>query len=819
MTERVGEKKQSVASPGNTVLSAITENTSVVSGNSKSYGKKSIKSSMGSVLRKATSPGSIKTEQASVIENKGSVASPMSIKTEKVSVTENIEAVNSPMSIKTEKAPVESMLNSVSSMACTTMSIKTEKASVKTGSITVNDIPKVASGKSNAKRPAGALPKKPSPTKHSSKGTRNSTLPPSLGIPELTKTSSLSLRAESPPTPLTSNLTTSRRLNTVRSMSPSMERHIMTSMSRSPPKKEEDSNKSFKNDASVDNIGSAVIITELLSATNGVNSSPDETPDNGAKIEETNVSEETKTKVSIDNARNPKGEAGVTRKETKAAGFSVEQKVNTEKESSHEDETVEKETMSTGTAKTKTTIVYETETTTDNGQEVVMSPVMAKKMNEMASIRNKTKTTLIQKARSFGSRSVSSKNSKQEIKSTSSKDISNSSKNPASDGSTAASSTVSGSSGSIGSDENKSQGDISKTVTESTQKASNVVVANKPAVTMKLSNCAPQKAKSSIKTVRLMSPAVSLRNKFLPARQPAEKNEVELETISSVALKDKSLPKQVVSSTLEGNDAKSEADNVSVEVVACVDDSDALIEKSNSSDSDVKRRQKVKRLLKSRQKLRSNASSSSSPTASMLESCDGSEGKDSEVPNLQSEPTKPPESASNSQDKRSRELITTAAKCISESAQVKSISLQGINGGGERNDDEIPALGSIASEKISSQASCIQKPLTNASDSQGKSSLKLIATVAASESVSAEVKSMPALTAAPIKAQNENTSKTPVAIKKSANDIGKIDIHNDPNDHIPPPIRLIDCKHDAHADDELTLDPDLCDNRQKTQLA
>jgi len=807
--------KPSGVSPGSSVLSPITENSSVTS-------RKSIKSSMGSVLRKVTSPGSIKTEKASVTknnevvaspmsiktekasvtENKGAVASPMSIKTEKASATENREAVASPMSIKTEKAPVVNTLKSVSSKASASMSIKTEN--------TIVDNEKVASGKSKAKRPAGALPKKPRPTKNSSKGARKSTLPPSLGIPELSKTDSLSFRAESPPTPLTSNLTTSRRLNSVRSMSPSIERYMLTSKPGSLPDKKEESNETTENAPLVDNVGSAVIITDLLNATNGVSSPSVAAPDDEARLSKIKASKEPETKIpSIDNATIPKGKAQVMGKETEAKEEPAEPKTATDKAiAAHETKAMEKRTKSAGNVRTKANIVSDTETTADDGQEVVMSPAMAKKMNEMVSTHKKTKTTLIQKARSFGSRSVSSKNSKQDIKQKSSKDFSHSSQNPASDGSTAASSTKSGSSGSIGSNENKSLDNISKAVTECTQKASNAA-ANKSAVTRSLSNCAPQQEQSSIKTVRSISPALSLRNKLLPTNRGAGKKEVELETIASVALKDQSLPREVVSCTLEDNDDKTVADNVSVEVVASVDNNVAEIKKSNSSDSEVKRKQKVKRLLKSRQKLRSNASSTSSQIDSVAGPHEVGKSNDRGILNHASAAASDNVSIQATPTQNKSAPITTAVASISESAKIESIPFPGSNGADDRKDDDIPALESIASEKVSTKAISIENPPTKASDTQGKSSLKHITTVAKSKSVSAEVKSMPPLTAAPVGSPKQDTSKM---------NIGEIDVHDDPNDQLSPPIRLIDCEHDAHADDELTLDPELCVNRQPTQI-
>lgn len=552
------QEEENPASPGNTVLSTVTEMASVKSGSSGSKSSK-LKSSVGSVLRKVSlSPGSIKTEKGSVVTEK-KVLSPgsthMSIKTEKASVQGSVQTEKvSAMSVKADKA----------------LSVTTEKASI--GGAVKGQ--KIKNGTPKRSDKASSLPPKPMTVMDfaKNKDIKKSSMPLSLGIPDLTQGEKQTVRSESPATPRVSNSRAvigqnlsfsypvdkkmKTPLTSVRSMSPSLEKTTAVSNEAASARAKFDDNKnSDYEDPPLDSIGSAIVITDLLSVTRG-NSCP-------------------------------------------------------------ETEKMKKETI-------EPTNAHDTKTTIDVGQEVVMSPSMEKKSNHAS--QDKSKTTLLQKAFSFSSRSVSSKTSRQSaqqnqlITPSASKDCSNSSKNPASDGSTAAS-TVSGrsSSGSISSNESKDQGNFSETATECTMRVSNTAGKS---IGKSLSFSYQQKEKASVKTARSMSPSLRLRSKCLAV---ASKTKDERESIASAAVKDKSLPPlapkhqlSVVTSKLEtATDSKSEADDVSVEVVGVVGDAAVGFtdcDTSSSAESDVKRRQKIKmgRLLRSRQTIRQKISSSSS---------------------------------------------------------------------------------------------------------------------------------------------------------------------------------------------------------------
>ncbi|KAL7514123.1 hypothetical protein ACHAXN_012701 [Cyclotella atomus] len=634
ITENIEDKPNS---PGNTVLSAITEKNSVKSGSTGSS-----KSSNANKLRKVTlSPGSIRTEKASLATEK---------------------ELLSPCSIKTDKAP----------------SVITEKASVKSSA----KGQKVKDCTPKKSKIAGELPPKPVTVKDfvKNKGTDTS-LPSSLGIPELSKAENqTTVRSESPDTPRISNARamivqrSKADITTVRSMSPSLERYAQQRKDASSAKKTERNVVANNGNPAVDNIGPAIIITDLLNTTMGAN-----------KL--------------VDKAK------------------------------------VVKETTTSGAVQVKPTI--------DVGQEVIMSPSM---MNEEKTNKSqdRPKTTLLQRALSIGSRSVSSRNSKQSVDEvqviahTASKD---SSKNPASDSSTAAS-TVSGSSGSISSNENKSQSYFSEAATECTMKASNS--SGKP-IGKSMSFSSPQKEKPMVKTVRSMSPSLSLRNKYLSSARASQQKDGR-ETISSLALRNKSLPplapkqqRESVTSKLESSDRKSEADDISVEVVGVVDNAvkeRALVtddtDQSNSVDSAAKRRQKIKmgKLLRSRQELRSKPSLSS-PTASSA---------------------------------------------------------------GEPQDDDIPALESVASNSFSraEEANTIQKEYTKALAQSGSS----------------EVKSLTELIA------GSQGPKPVTVIEKSTTN--EMDNYSDLN--YPVPISQIDFVADQVQDDTITLDPDLSNVKPKHQI-
>jgi hypothetical protein len=414
-------------------------------------------------------------------------------------------------------------------------------------------------------------------------------------------------------------------ITSVRSMSPSLERYAQQKQDVSSAKNV-DSNVLANSNPAVDNIGPAIIITDLLSNTKGVKSA-------GKKDEAT------------------------------------------------------KDTISSSAAKAKTT-------RNDVGQEVIMSPSMVEEENKSKVSQGRPKATLIQRALSIGSRSVSSKNSKQsveELQVIAPSESKDSSKNPASDSSTAAS-TVSGSSGSRSSNENRSQCNVSVAATECTRKVSN---SSEKSIGKSLSFSSPQKEKTSIKTVRSMSPSLILRNKYLSSVR-ADQAKDSRETIASLAVKDRSLPplapkqQREVTSKLESSESKSEADNVSVEVVGVVEDAvneRAFVlddtDQSNGADSAAKRRHKIKmgKLLRSRQELRSKPSLSSSPTASRddeipaLESVASDALSRAEASTIQKEYTKAlAQSGSTSEAKSLTELIACAQGPMPQFATEKSIN-------------------------------------------------------------------------------------------------------------------------------------------------
>lgn len=491
------------------------------------------------------------------------------------------------LSIKTEKASIPGSVQ-------TSMSIKTERApSVMTEKVSVRRTgkgQKIKSSTFTSKRPtkAGALPPKPTTVKDfaRNKSTKKASVPSSLGIPDLSKSEKQTVRSESPATPNISNARAvigqnlsftfppeDKRISSVRSMSPSLEKSAASSKNTgSATTNEEVEDNECEEwrdiDPPLDNIGSAIVITDLLSATQGL----------GSSVEETEM-----------------------KKETNAP---------------------------TDGAYVKTTI-------DGDGQEVIMSPSMEKK--DKNTPKGRPKTTLLQKAFSFSSRnSKQSVDEVQVMAPSASKDSSKSSKNPASDASTAAS-TVSGSSGSISSNENKSQGNFSEAATECTMKASNATskpigksmsfsgpqkdrASIKTVRSMSPSLNLRNKYLSSIragqkKDERETIASAAVKDKSLPPLPPKQR---------PVA----------VTSKLETTDSKSEADNSSVEVVGVVEGATATCDcdKSNSSDSDTKRRQKIKmgKLLRSRHDIKSKQSSSPSQSASVISS------KSGEIPPLDS---------------------------------------------------------------------------------------------------------------------------------------------------------------------------------------
>ena len=695
ITEQI-EEMPATTSPGYTVLSAVTEQASEksVATSSKSSG---FGNAIKSTTRKVTSPGSIKTERMPVVAEKKSF-SPGSIKTEKASMPGSVM-----MSVKTEKA------SSVSNM-----SVKTEKVSTMAQ--------KVVAGTKKYKKPVALPPKKPMTVKDfaTKKGAKSkSSLPASLGIPDLTKTKQS--RAESPATPRISNSSASLGRNlsftypddhkkcnitSVRSMSPSLERSVVSSKKAvvSTEKIEEE-----WGDPPLDNVGSAIIITDLLSVTHGAGSPKEET--------------------------------------------------ESEKEKS-------------GPPKTSRAKQVD-----NNGQEVIINPSIAESIGrENESAKGKPKATLLQRALSMGSRSVSSMNSKHSadgvkvIARTASKDSSKSSKNPASDASTAASTNAS-SNGSISSNENKSEGNFSETLTESTRKVSNGwnKANERSTIGKSASFSSPKQDKSSIKTVRSMSPSLSLMNKYR-----ANQNKDKRETIASAAVKDKSLPpliptsqREIVKSKLETSDDNREADNDSVEVVSSHDSTVEVKEmpegessKTNSLESDVKRRQKIKmgRLLRSRQELRSksslSSSSSSPPSISVTNAVDGKA-------------------------------------------------------------DEISALESVAPESnngdvlSNAEASTIQKEYARALEpNRGEEK---------SNGSRSEVKSLTEIIAgAQVQVPGVTLNVTKHHSAADVSTINEMDVYADLND--PVPISQIDFVPDQAADDAITLDPELSEKKQKYEI-
>ena len=694
MITEQGEEKPATTSPGYTVLSAVTEQ---VSEKSASTGSKSVfDNAINSAARKVSSPGSIKTEKLPMVTEKEEFSPGSSIKTEKASVPDS--AI---MSVMTEKASVSNI------------SAKINKASTKAPN-------KVDSTKKVCNKSKDLPPKKPITVKDfatKKRANSKSGVPVSLGIPDLTKTTKQS-RAESPATPKISNSSLGRNLSfsypdenkksnitSVRSMSPSLERSVVSSKKLVVSTKKQKEEEKW-DDPPLDNVGSAIIITDLLSDIHGVCSPKEES--------------KSKNKI-LDSPKTTKAKRGE-----------------------------------------------------NNGQEVIIHPSIADSIGrENDAAKDKPKATLLQRALSMGNRSISSMNSKHSVDEikviapAASKDSSKSSKNPASDASTAASTNAS-SNGSISSNENKSEGNFSEAATENTRKISNGWhKTNGQTVIGKSSSfSSPNKDKSSVKTVRSMSPSLGLMNKYR-----VNQNKDKRETIASVAVTDKSLPplapklqREIVSSKLETRDTKREADNDSVEVVNSVDTVErkdvvaAEDAETNSLESDRKRRQKIKmgKLLRSRQELRTKSSLAPSP----------------------------------------------------------SPSLSGPNVIDIKNDD-ISALESVAPQSNASdvisntEASTIQKEYALALEPcRGEDKL---------ESSRSEVKSLTEIVAAThvqVPGVTVNVTKQHSAADIST--INEMDAYADLND--PVPISQIDFLPDQAADDAITLDHELSEKKQKYEI-